>query len=174
MAIRFTPGSKFGYSGEGFCYLQSVITEVTGHVDNADCGEFESDVRFCATDFADYMQQRLLRPFHMDSCFYVWSKEHERNLAAAHGEHGEPQGLPKPNAVVVSRYGAAGGLMTTPTDYATFLIELIQPSPADEFHISRKSRDETIRPQFPYGDFGGYSVPGACWVVEWFASGSTK
>jgi CubicO group peptidase (beta-lactamase class C family) len=158
MAIKFTPGSKFAYSGEGYCYLQSVITQLTGHVDECNCGEFENGVRFCATDIADYIQRRVLRPFHMDSCRYVWSEQLAKHLASEHGEHGEPQGVPKPNAVVVARYGAAGGLITTPTDYAKFLIELIQPSRADDFHVSNKTHDEMIRPQFPFQDFGGYSA----------------
>lgn len=158
MAISFTPGSKFGYSGEGYSYLQSVITHLTGHVDNSRCGDFESGVRFCATDIADYMQKRLLGPFHMDSSNYVWSEQLAKNLARPHGEHGEPQPFHKPTALDASRYAAAGGLMTTPTDYAKFLIELIQPSPTDEFHLSRNSHDQMIRPQFALHDFGGYSV----------------
>ena len=158
MAINFTPGSKFGYSGEGYSYLQSVVTQLTGHVDNNRCGEFESGVRFCATDIGDFMQKRLLRPFQMDSSSYVWSEQLAKNLARPHGEHGEPQAFHKPAALDASRYAAAGGLITTPTDYAKFLIELIQPSPADEFHVSKKSHDEMIRQQFPFQDFDGYSV----------------
>jgi CubicO group peptidase (beta-lactamase class C family) len=158
MAINFTPGSKFGYSGEAYSYLQSVITQLTGHVDNARCGEFESGVRFCATDIADFMQKRLLRPFHMDSSSYVWSDQVASDLARPHGEHGEPQAFHKPTALDASRYAAAGGLMTTPTDYARFLIELIEPSPADEFHVSKRSHDEMLHPQFPFQNFEGYSV----------------
>ena len=158
MGINFTPGSKFGYSGEAYSYLQSVITHLTGHVDSTKCGEFESGVRFCATDIADYMQRRLLRPFHMDSSSYIWTEQLARDLARPHGEHGEPQAYHKAAALDASRYAAAGGLMTTPTDYAKFLIELIQPSPADEFHVSKKSHAEMIRPQFAFRDFDGYSV----------------
>lgn len=158
MAINFTPGSKFGYSGEAYSYLQSVVTHLTGHVDNNRCGKFVSGVRFCATDIGDFMQKRLLRPFQMDSSSYIWSEQLAKNLARPHGEPGEPQAFHKPAALDASRYAATGGLMTTPTDYAKFLIELIQPSPADEFHVSKKSRDEMIRPQFPFQDFDGYSV----------------
>jgi CubicO group peptidase (beta-lactamase class C family) len=104
------------------------------------------------------MQKRLLRPFHMDSSSYVWSEQLAKNLARPHGEHGEPQPFHKPAALDASRYAAAGGLMTTPTDYAKFLMELIQPSPADEFHVSKRSHDEMIRPQFAFQDFDGYSV----------------
>jgi CubicO group peptidase (beta-lactamase class C family) len=158
MAINFMPGSRFGYSGEAYSYLQSVIAQLTGHVDSSRCGEFESGVRFCATDIADFMQKRLLRPFHMDSSSYVWTEQLAKNLARPHGEHGEPQPFHKPGALDASRYAAAGGLMTTPTDYTKFLIELIQPSPADEFHLSKKSHYEMIRPQFPFQAFDGYSV----------------
>jgi CubicO group peptidase (beta-lactamase class C family) len=157
MAINFMPGEKFSYSGEGYSYLQSVITHLTGHVDTNHCGDFESGVRFCATDIADYMQRRLLRPFHMDSSTYVWSEQLAKNLARPHGEHGEPQPFHKPAALDASRYAAAGGLMTTPTDYAKFLIEVIQPRPADDFHLSKKSRDEMIHPQTSR-DYNGYSV----------------
>ena len=158
IAINFTPGTKFSYSGEAYSYLQSVITHLTGHEDKSRCGEFESGVRFCATDIADYMQGRLLRPFHMDSSSYIWTEQLAKNLARPHGEHGEPQAFHKPAALDASRYAAAGGLMTTPTDYAKFLIELIQPSPADEFRVSKKTHAEMIHPQFDFRDFGGCSV----------------
>lgn len=164
MAINFIPGRKFSYSGEGYSYLQSVITHLTGHVDSNHCDAYESGVRFCATDIADYMQTRLLRPFHMNSSTYLWSEQLAKNLARPHGEHGEPQSFHKTTMVDAARYASAGGLMTTPTDFAKFLIEVIQPHPADEFHLSRKSRDEMIRAQIAVGNYGGYSVS---WGLGW-------
>jgi hypothetical protein len=69
----------------------------------------------------------------------------------------------RPAAVDASRYAAAGGLITTPTDFAKFLIEVIQPPPAYEFHVSKKSRDEMIRPQ-TLRDYDGYTVS---WGLGW-------
>lgn len=163
-----------GYSGEGFSYLQSAITELTGHVDASRCGEFESGVRFCATDIADFIQRRILRPFHMDSSSYVWSEQVAKNLARPHGDHGDPQPYHKSAALDASRYGAAGGLLTTPMDYARFLIELIQPKPADEFHVSKKRHDEMIRPQFAFQDFQGYPVSWSLLGCRSFALRSTN
>ena len=100
MAINFTPGQKFSYSGEGYSYLQSVITHLTGRLDSNRCGAYESGVRFCATDIADYMQTRLLRPFHMNSSTYLWSEQLAKNLARPHGKHGEPQPFHRTTAVV--------------------------------------------------------------------------
>jgi CubicO group peptidase (beta-lactamase class C family) len=164
MAINFTPGQRFSYSGEGYSYLQQVITHLTGHVDRNRCGTYESDVQFCATDIADYMQRRLLRPFHMNSSAYLWSEQLAKNVARPHGEHGEPLSYPKTTAVDASRYASSGGLKTTPSDFAKFLIEVVQPRPADEFHLSKKSRDEMIRAQIPVGNFDGYSV---FWGLGW-------
>ena len=158
MRVNFTPGSKFGYSGEGYCYLQSVVTELTGHVDHDHCGNFESDVRFCASDIGGYMQKRLLQPFHMGSSSYLWSEQLAKDLARPHGGHGEPQPYHRTAPIDASRYAAAGGLMTTPTDYAKFLIELIHPSHNDEFHVSKKTHDEMVHPQYAFQDFDGYSV----------------
>jgi hypothetical protein len=39
----------------------------------------------------------------------------------------------KSNTVDAARYGSSGALLSTPTDYATFVIEVIDPKPSDAF-----------------------------------------
>jgi CubicO group peptidase (beta-lactamase class C family) len=164
LRINFTPGERHSYSGEGYSYLQSVVTHLTGREDRAQCQEFEDGVRFCATDIGDYMQRNLLRPFGMTSSTYLWNEQMAPNLARPHGPKGEPRPFRKPLAPQASRYGAAGGLITTPTDYAKFLIEVIQPRPADTYRLSRKMRDEMVRPHISVGELKGYSVS---WGLGW-------
>jgi CubicO group peptidase (beta-lactamase class C family) len=164
MRINFTPGEKHSYSGEGYSYLQSVVTQLTGREDRHQCQTFEEGVRFCATDIAEYMQHNLLRPFGMSASGYLWSEQIARNLARPHGRKGEPLPFRKQGPIQASRYAAAGGLLTTPTDYAKFLIEVMEPRRANAYRLSKKSRDEMVRPQIVVGDFKGYSVS---WGLGW-------
>src|SRR6185437_6139526 len=54
LAIAFTPGTRWSYSGEGFSYLQLVITELTKQPIEA------------------YMRANIFEPFGMTSSGYVW------------------------------------------------------------------------------------------------------
>jgi len=47
----------------------------------------------------------------------------------------------------LAKYGATASLLTTPTDYAKFVLKIIQPKPADAFRLNEKSRQELLRPQ---------------------------
>jgi hypothetical protein len=62
LAIHFTPGERWDYSGEGYSYLQSVVTQLVGRVHPKDCKTFDDGVRVCVTDFAAYMKTNLLVP----------------------------------------------------------------------------------------------------------------
>jgi CubicO group peptidase (beta-lactamase class C family) len=100
----------------------------------------------------------------MNSSTYLWSEQLAKNLARPHGEHGEPQPFHKTTALDESRYASSGGLLTTPTDFAKFLIEVIQPPPEDEFHLSKKSRNEMIRSHIAVANYDGYAVS---WGLGW-------
>lgn len=126
LKIHFTPGEQYLYSGEGYSYLQSVVTQLTGHVDPTRCATYEAGLKVCATDFDSYMQANLFVPFGMASSGYVSTDAYERRAAHPHDAQGRPLARKKPTAIDAARYGAAGGLHTTPTDYAKFLIEIIQ------------------------------------------------
>ena len=148
LSFAFAPGERWLYSGEAYWYLQSVVTELTGHVDGEHCSTFEADLRVCATDIGDYLKKNVLAPFGMTSSGYVWNAEFEAKAAQGHDETGR---LQKPrrraSAVEAARYAAIGGLHTTPTEYAKFLLEVIDPKPQDAYRLGRASRDEMIRPQ---------------------------
>ncbi len=53
LLVQFTPGSQFGYSGEGFLYLQRVMEHIT------------------AAPFEELAQRELLVPLNMNSSSYV-------------------------------------------------------------------------------------------------------
>jgi CubicO group peptidase (beta-lactamase class C family) len=115
LKIHFTPGEKYLYSGEGYSYLQSIVTHLTGQ------------------PIEMFMKTNLFVPFGMTSSGYVWNKTVERRAARPHDEKGRPFDKGKPSAADAARYAAAGGLHTTPTDYAKFIIEVITPKPRADF-----------------------------------------
>jgi CubicO group peptidase (beta-lactamase class C family) len=129
LKIHFAPGEKYLYSGEGYSYLQSVVARVTGQ------------------PIEPYMRANLFVPFGMGSSGYVWSETLERHHARAHDAEGKPIDKGKPTAESAARYGAAGELRTTPTDYAKFLIEVIDPKARDSFRLSKEMLKEMVRPQ---------------------------
>src|SRR5688572_242141 len=147
LRINFPPGTKWQYSGEGYHYLQSVVTRLVGHADPNDCRNFEMDYRVCATDFGEYMEANLLRPFGMNSSGYVPTSAMQSKLARPHDKEGKP--LPQaqpPTAPDVARYGSAGSLMTTSIDYAKFLIEVMKPKAADDYRLNEASLREMLKP----------------------------
>ena len=167
LKLHFTPGAQFGYSGEGYNYLQSVMTRLTGRIEPADCATFEDGLNVCATDFDAYMKAQLLVPFGMISSGYVWIDAYDVHMARGHGLDGK-QLERKATARDAARYGAAGGLHTTASDYARFLIEVMSPTAADSFRLSDASRLEMIKPQVKVTDSMSW---GLGWQVQHHASG---
>ena len=163
LRINFTPGSKWSYSGEGYHYLQSIVSRLTGRTDETQCDTFELGYRACATNFGEYMEATLLRPFGMASSGYAWTPAMQSALATPHDAAGEPLPRTPPSAPAIARYGSAGALMTTATDYARFLIEVIQPGPADDNRLNEASRSEMLKPQIE----AGASPIKASWALGW-------
>lgn len=164
LSIHFTPGEKYLYSGEGYIYLQSIVTHLTGHVNPNQCAGYERGLQVCATDIDSYMKRNLLVPFAMNSSGYLWSGTFEKRTARPHDLQGRPLTKKKPTATDAARYAAPGGLHTTPTDYARFLIETINPRASDAYRLSKASLDEMVRPQVKVSEGEGYSIS---WGLGW-------
>src|SRR5881296_633653 len=116
LAIHFTPGEKWSYSGEGYSYLQSVVTHlIGGQVNPKDCARFEAGLEVCATEpsIDAYMKANVLVPFGMAASGYLWNDTIENHLARGHDEAGKPTEIGrKPTGPSVARYGMVGGLCT--------------------------------------------------------------
>src|SRR5262249_53370188 len=105
LRIAFTPGEKWSYSGEGYYYLQSVISELVGHTDRNQCDKYEAGLQVCATDFGEYMESRVIRPLNMSWSGYVWRDQFAKR-ARPHDGNGNPMPYRKSRATDIARYGA--------------------------------------------------------------------
>jgi len=163
LSIHFTPGSRWQYSGEGYSFLQSVMTRLTGHTDPSVCETFEAEFRVCATDIDAYMKAHLLVPFEMTASGYVWDDAWAGRIARPHDAKGVPLEKRHPNAAAAARYASSGGLHATATDYARFLIEVIAPKPADAFRLTSDSLRAMTRPAIAVPDDPRRSS----WALGW-------
>ncbi|MFT3702067.1 MAG: serine hydrolase domain-containing protein [Agriterribacter sp.] len=103
LRIKFEPGSRVSYSGEGMYLLQLVIQEITGK------------------DFEKMAQERVFIPLGMTNTSYVWQPRFEEHLALGHDSSGQTLGFPRRTAA-----SAAGSMITTPEDYNKFYEALLQ------------------------------------------------
>jgi CubicO group peptidase (beta-lactamase class C family) len=103
--VEWEPGQKYAYSNGGYMVLQLLVTEVTGK------------------PFAEAMKELVLAPIGMSQSTYEapLSAAKAALAATAYDEHGTTGYAP---AHIVEPNAAAGGLWTTATDYARFVIEL--------------------------------------------------
>jgi CubicO group peptidase (beta-lactamase class C family) len=147
LRIHFEPGERYLYSGEGYFYLQSVITHLTGRRDASVCARYEADLEVCATDIDQFLTANLLAPFAMTSSGYAWGDRMERRSARPHDGEGKPLERARPSPTGAARYAAAGGLHTTATDFARFLLEIINPRASDTFRLTQRNVQEMLRPQ---------------------------
>jgi len=104
LKLMAQPGERYGYSGEGFVYLQKVLEHVWGEP-------------------ADKLLQRLvLDDLGMTRSGFVWRPEYENWCSAGFGWDDKPTRKVKPTTV-----NAAASLHTTAGEYAKVLIAAMGP-----------------------------------------------
>jgi CubicO group peptidase (beta-lactamase class C family) len=163
LSIHFAPGERWLYSGEGYAYLQSVVTALVGHPRSEPCSQYEGDVTVCATDIDEVMRTRLLDPFGMHSSGYVWDAAWEPRVAMPHDARGQVLRKRHPTATDAARYASSGGLHATAADYATFLLEVINPKPPDAYRLRPASRATMLTPAVTVPDDPGRTS----WALGW-------
>ena len=97
LEFKFEPGSDFGYSGEGYVYLQQVIEKVTG------------------LSLQTLAEREVFKPLAMHDSYFTWSSDTPLKLAQGHDRAGNQvsRDIPKANA--------ASSLHTTASDYLKFI-----------------------------------------------------
>jgi CubicO group peptidase (beta-lactamase class C family) len=96
-----TPGEQFGYSGEGFLYLQRVVERIAG------------------APLEQFMDSAVFRPLGMDDSSFIWRDDYGERAAIPHDESGTAI-----RRRDFTRANAASSLHTTARDYASFMIAL--------------------------------------------------
>lgn len=120
LKIKFDPGSRYSYSGEGISLLQFIIEKITGK------------------DYETLAQQRVFKPMGMMNTSYIWQKRFEKNFSFGHNAKMEPYY----DIEKWDKSGAAGSMSTTIDDYTKFYTALIQSK-----GLTKVSFNEMIKPQ---------------------------
>ncbi len=128
--IEAKPGSRFGYSGEGYLYLQRVVEQITKQ------------------PLSNYIRYNCLVPLGMNNSSYIWEKEYQRSATDGHDRSGNPKPMRRPKEAL-----SAGSLRTTATDFAQFLIAMIESGTQESPQLTAASLDQMLRPQVKINQF---------------------
>jgi CubicO group peptidase (beta-lactamase class C family) len=104
LTLQFDPGTDYGYSGEGFVFLQRTIERVTGR------------------SLDELARREVFEPLGMTRSSYIWQERFAGN--AAYGKNWLWQIAPA-NRYTQAEANAAASLLTTATDYAQFVAAVL-------------------------------------------------
>lgn len=103
LRVKFKPGTRYSYSGEGLVYLQVVLEKLTGKT------------------LDELMQQKVFVPAGMTQSSYTWQPRFEQDYALGHKANGKLYQKDKDNEA-----RSASTLETTPDDYTLFTQAVLQ------------------------------------------------
>lgn len=104
LTLQFDPGTDYGYSGEGFVFLQKTVERVTGR------------------SLDELARREVFEPLGMTRSSYIWQERFAGN--AAYAKNWLWQVAPA-NRYTEAEANAAASLLTTATDYAQFVAAVL-------------------------------------------------
>lgn len=102
LKIKFDPGTRYGYSGEGLYLLQFVIEQITGK------------------DYETICQERVFKPLTMSGTSMIWQNSFEKNVCYGYSAKGNSYNLKR-----WKEANCAGSMTTTPEDFTKFYTAFI-------------------------------------------------
>jgi CubicO group peptidase (beta-lactamase class C family) len=162
LAMAYAPGERFGYSGEGYVYLQKVVEKITGKLIN------------------EVMESRVLKPLSMTNSSFVWKSDFNTHVAMPHNEAAEPELKYQPGQA-----NMAYSLHTTADDYARFIRAIFTPTGLEPATINQmltptsklptRFSGDTLSTNLDWGlGFGLEKMPDATYFWHWGDNGSFK
>ena len=130
--IKFTPGTQYNYSGEGFEYLAKVIAHLSGK----------------SLQTLDYVfQEEVAQPLGLENSFFIWNDKIEKHKAYGH-EEGKP--VSDRSYTDLTVFGASHSLHTTAEDYAKFMIAIM-----NEKGLKKETYQEMLKEhvRLPEGEY---------------------
>lgn len=119
LKVKFEPGTRYMYSGEGLVYLQVILEKMTGK------------------SLEQLAQEKIFQPLQMKNTSYQWQEAYSRDFAFGHNLHGDIYEKDTDNEP-----RSASTLETTPMDYSLFLEAVLQGKILNE-----NSYNEIFKPQ---------------------------
>ena len=149
--MKFDPGSKFGYSGEGFVYLQRVMEKMEGR------------------NLQEIVSHYIFEPLEMSRSMLVFGNS--TNYAVGHDKKSQPHKKFKPQ-----QPNAAYSLHTTADDYLKFMQELVEPRNMDRRYMLMLQKHHRLmnqkEPSLGWGlGLGMNSLPGQTYYWHWGDNG---
>ncbi|WP_245565143.1 serine hydrolase domain-containing protein [Spirosoma spitsbergense] len=162
LAMAYSPGKRFGYSGEGYVYLQKVVEKITDQPIN------------------EIMEFRVLKPLGMTNSSFVWQSDFNKHVAMPHNEAGEPEQKYQPGQA-----NMAYSLHTTAEDYARFIRAIFTPAGLEPTTVNQMLTPTSKLPTRFSGDtlstnlywglgFGLEEMSDATWFWHWGDNGAFK
>jgi D-alanyl-D-alanine-carboxypeptidase/D-alanyl-D-alanine-endopeptidase len=119
LLIKYDPGTRYSYSGEGINLLQFVLEQITGK------------------NLETMAQEKVFQPLGMKHTSYIWQNSFDSNICYGHNIKGEPYEAHKKKVT-----SAAGSMTTTLDDFTKFYTAFINHK-----NLTKKSFDEMTNTQ---------------------------
>lgn len=119
LKIRYDPGTRYSYSGEGMFLLQFVLEQMTGK------------------DYETIAREEVFGPLGMTNSSYVWQAAFEGDHCLGHDTTGHPGEFDRRTLP-----HAAGSMYSTIGDLSKFYTAMLEGK-----GLSRTARKEMLRPQ---------------------------
>ncbi|WP_423999118.1 serine hydrolase [Maribacter sp. IgM3_T14_3] len=119
LKVHGEPGAQYGYSGEGFVYLQVVLEKLTGK------------------GLQELADERIFKPLKMHNSAYEWKARFDKDFAFGHNKESE-----KYKKDIDNEPRSGSTLETTASDYTKFLQAVLRKQ-----LISQTAYKELFSPQ---------------------------
>jgi len=129
LELKFTPGTSFGYSGEGYEYLANVVAHLNNIPKNG---------------LQDLFEEEVAVPLGMQHAYYTWSENVEKHRATGHVD-GKVAVAPWATSAKNPNFQAAFSLQTEAVSYANFVVAMM-----NEEGLNRTLFDEMLKVQVKF------------------------